>query len=75
MGTSEQLLHTFCFFVLHPLQAPLIREGILFSDLKSCWTNLKLCESLVQDVGSVELKGKNEVEIPIVERLRRMSDY
>lgn len=28
MVSEEYVLHTFCFFVLHPLQAPLIRDGI-----------------------------------------------
>jgi len=42
LGTSLPGQHTFCFLVLHPLQAPLIREGILiliysrFFDMKSC---------------------------------------
>lgn len=27
---SPVLGHTFCFFVRHPLHAPLIRDGILF---------------------------------------------
>ncbi len=29
LGGDEMRRHTFCFLVLHPLQAPLIRDGMM----------------------------------------------